>query len=579
MNNNTYTYKFDYVLKKYTSYAYRIFIVIIAMVIIFTQNNFFNLDIYMLISMLYIIYLFHSNKFNGIYRLLIDYGYIVLILFDKELYVFLNIILILFPLINSPNHTSKHKKLTLLFVVSSLSFCILYLTNSNYKNDISIMTIISALIGLALSSMLIYFEYMRNLFIKDIIQAYKKIDSIDFDNSRASNIPNIYKNIINIMNDELLNKYSVGSKINSITCISLTGQAINIENSSAFVLDIKLDNASIQKLYNLNANDSILFNVQFEVDNNKKHYNIVVCIEYKKKKFFFILFLTKYFKEPNFILKIVINDYLYSLFKKILITINFEEHINRTKLNNTRKILSEMKYVSTTNKSLHTLNNQFTPIKTYFTMLNDYEDVKFDLDKKVLEVMLKKQRIQAENSFNRIVQLSDYLLNKNLNPFSVKKLEDIKLKVLYMTLKPIWIEEFSIKEIIFDLNGKKLEEIVVYSNLSLIEILFIDIIQNIKKHAKSERSVSFEYKDGIISIIFRNNIKSPKEKRSLLKDIKLFNDDDKTQLLLKKGHGFSNIKEIITNLSIFCEMNIKNEIFEIKINIKEKEKKHENFSI
>ena len=55
-----------------------------------------------------------------------------------------------------------------------------------------------------------------------------------------------------------------------------------------------------------------------------------------------------------------------------------------------------------------------------------------------------------------------------------------------MTLKPLWIVEFSIKEIIFDLNGKKLEEIVVYSNLSLIEILFIDIIQNIKKHAYLE---------------------------------------------------------------------------------------------
>ena len=47
-------------------------------------------------------------------------------------------------------------------------------------------------------------------------------------------------------------------------------------------------------------------------------------------------------------------------------------------------------------------------------MLNDYEDDKLDLDKNFLESLLKKERLKAENSFNRIVELSEYLLNKNL---------------------------------------------------------------------------------------------------------------------------------------------------------------------
>lgn len=570
--NNTSTYKFDYILKKYTSYIYRTMIVIVSLFIVFTENNFFNLYIYIFVSLLYIVFIKKNNAIKGIYRLLFDYGYIIFILYNKELYNFLSILLFLLPFINSPNHTSKHKNIILLFLVSFISFCLLYLNNINYET-INNITIIGAFIGLLFSSILIYLEYLRNLFIKDIIEGYKKIDSIDFDNSRTSNIPNIYTKIISIMNDELLNKYFVGSKINFITCISLKQEKINIENSSKFILSIDLDNNSIQKLYNLKVNNSILFNVKFKIDGNQEESkNIVVSIEYKKIKFFFILFLTQDFEEPNFIIKIVINDYLYSLFKKILVTINFEEHIRITNLNNTKKILSEIKYVSTTNKSLHTLNNQFTPIKTYFKMLNDYEDINVDLDKKVLERMIKQERIKAENSFNKIVNLSEYLLNKNLNPFSIKKLENIKLKVLYMTLKPIWTEEFSITEILFNLNDRKLDDIFINSNLYLIEILFIDIIQNIKKYSKSEKSVSFEYKDGIISIVFKNDIKSSKERKQLLTNIKLFNDDNKTQLLLKKGHGFSNIKEIITNLNISCEMNLKNDIFEIKIDINEKEK-------
>lgn len=567
---------FDSAIKKIISIIYRIVLVILSMYIIFKVENIFNIYIYIFITCMYVFIYFKINrKINGLARLILDYGYIIFILFDKELFTFPSIVLFLLPFINSPNHTSKYKNISVLFSISYLTFLVLYTSNSHYKQNIDESIFVDLFFCLLIISILVYLEYLRSLFIKEILEGYKKIDKIDFDKSRASNIPNIYAKIIEVLNNELLEKYYIRSKISFITCISLEKEELNILNSSRFIFDLKLDNASVQKMYQIDKNNSMLYNLKFRIDEKDfEEKNIVFNINYKNKRYYFLLFFNENFKQPNFFIRAIIGDYLKPLFKKILLTISLEEHIRVTKLNNMKKILSEMKYVSTTNKSLHTLNNQFTPIKTYFTMLNDYENNE-SLDKIELNKMIKKQKITAENSFKRIISLSEYLLNKNLNPFAVKNLTNIKLKVLYMILKPIWIEEFTDGQIFFELGeNNSLEEIVIHSNIDLFEILFIDIVQNMKKYSKKDTSiVYFIYQNGMISIVFKNEVNfSPKERKTLIKEIQLFNNGDKLQLLLKKGHGFSNIKEIITNLGIMCQINLNENIFETTIKIKEKEK-------
>jgi hypothetical protein len=565
---------FDSAIKRIVSIIYRLILISLSLYIVFKEEGVLNIYLYVFLSFFYLfIYLKINKRINGIIRLILDYFFIIIILFDRELFTFPSIVLFLLPFINSPNHTSKYKNIFVLFLISFLSFSVLYINNFKYEQNIGVF--VDIFVCLLIISILIYLEYLRSLFIKEILEGYKKIDNIDFDKSRASNIPNIYSKIIEVLNNELLEKYYIRSKINFITCISLDKEELNILNSSKFIFNIKLDNASIQKLYQLDKDNSILYNLKFKVnENNEENKNIVFNINYKKKRYYFILFFNMNFSKPNFLIRIIIGDYLKPLFKKILLTISLEEHIRITKSNNMKKILSEMKYVSTTNKSLHTLNNQFTPIKTYFTMLNDYENDNNTLDKVVLGQMLKKQKVTAENAFKRIVTQSEYLLNKNLNPFAIKNLNNIKLKVLYMILKPIWMEEFSDKYISFNLNERNLDEVVIYSNIDLFEILFIDIVQNMKKYSKKNSRVNFVYENGIILIIFENEvILSPKDRKALIKDIQLFNDDDKLQLLLKKGHGFSNIKEIITNLGISCTISLKENIFETQIIIKEKEKK------
>ena len=62
----------------------------------------------------------------------------------------------------------------------------------------------------------------------------------------------------------------------------------------------------------------------------------------------------------------------------------------------------------------------------------------------------------------------------------------------------------------------------------------------------------------------------------IIKNIQLFNNGDKTQLLLKKGHGFSNIKEIITNLEIDCFIQLNKNIFETILTIPSIKEKSEN---
>ncbi|MCD4758009.1 MAG: hypothetical protein K8R39_07030 [Arcobacteraceae bacterium] len=561
-------HKFEYYTKQIISMIYRLFIVTIGISILILEKNYFDWYIYSIgISLYLLMYYKILNNQKAINRLIIDYIFIVFILYDKNLFSLLQITLFLLPFINSPNHTSKNKKTSQLFFISLISFSFLYFS----KNDFTTLKLLEIIGSLVIITLIISLEYIKSLLIKNILDGYQKIDDIDFEKSRSSNIPGIYNKVIDILNDILFNNFYIKSKIQYITCFIISNNNISIKNSSNFFQQLSISQNDIQKISKLRKDSHSIFNINFTINNDiSNNKNIIVYINYKSTIYYFILFFDDSFDKPNFLMKILIHHYLMPIFKKVLQTISFEEHIKDTQLKNKKKILNEMKYVATTNKSLHTLNNQFTPIKTYFKMLDDYNS--FDDSKKEnLNIMIKKMEKDAKKSFERILNLSEYLLDKNQNPFSIKELRDYKIKVLYMKIKQIWTEKFSEESIIFKFEDNFLNRKIT-SDMYLLEILFIDILENMSKYTSGNEHILFDYKDNNIIIILSNLVKlSPKDKKKLVTNIQLFNNDDRTQLLLKKGHGFANIKEIVTNLNIVCNISYVDSLFKMKVAINLKE--------
>lgn len=167
------------------------------------------------------------------------------------------------------------------------------------------------------------------------------------------------------------------------------------------------------------------------------------------------------------------------------------------------------------------------------------------------------------------MKLSETILDKNLNPFALKEVDYYTLKLIYMKLKLLWINKFDNEKIIMDINEESLKKTKIFTDIRILEILFLDIIENISKNKCNENySIKIEMHDEKVLIVFSNEVEmSPKDRKNLIKNIRLFNNDDRMQLLLKKGHGFANIKEMVTNLEIKCNMTLVNNDFTIELTL------------
>ena len=209
------------------------------------------------------------------------------------------------------------------------------------KNDFTTLKLLEIIGSLVIITLIISLEYIKSLLIKNILDGYQKIDDIDFEKSRSSNIPGIYNKVIDILNDILFNNFYIKSKIQYITCFIISNNNISIKNSSNFFQQLSISQNDIQKISKLRKDSHSIFNINFTINNDiSNNKNIIVYINYKSTIYYFILFFYDSFDNRNFLMKILIHHYLMPIFKKVLQLISFEEHINDTQLKNKKKILN-----------------------------------------------------------------------------------------------------------------------------------------------------------------------------------------------------------------------------------------------
>lgn len=562
----------DKPLKVIFSRIYRMILLVFSIILLIKEVNDITYFVYVLPFVYYSVYELIIKKLSALIRLSYDYLFIIVILTIVSSNSLLGMMFFLVPFINAPNHQDDKKNVMILFYISFISFTII----ESIKAKEFIFDVYS-LIALLITTLIIYFEYIRSIFFYKILDSYREMDSINFEKSRASNIPFTYKKLIELLNSKLFPSFFIHYKIEYISSFVIRNNQLSILNSSKFFAKISTTSDNIDKINTARKKDIILQNIPIELSEhgiNKN--NIIIPFQYKKSSIYFILFFNDKFEGVNTYLLIIINNYLKPLFKKVIKTIKFEEHIKNTQLDNIKNLLSDMKYVSTTNKSLHTINNEFTPIKNYFKMIKEAELFNEERKKEVYK-KIDKQAPQAIKSFEKIIELSETILDKNLNPFSLKNVRKYSIKIIFMKLKLLCIHRFDEDNIKLDIKEEELRNTEICTDINILEMLFLDIIENIHRNQIDENnySIKIEILNEKVEIAFNNEVYLDEEsnkRRELINSIKLFNNDERIQLLLKKGHGFANIKEMVTNLGILCELKLEENIFSTKLifDIKEK---------
>lgn len=394
MNN---IHNIDQPSKKLISKAYRIILILFSLLLLVKNWNQLAVIVFSIPFIYYFLFDLVIKKLSGFIRLVYDYFFILIILTIVHEESLLGMIFFLIPFINSPNHQENKKNVASLFYVSFLAYTIIESVNAK-----QVIFDFYAFVALGLVTIIIFFEHLRSVFSNKILDSYREIDQINFEKSRSSNIPSTYHKVISLLNSKILPTFFISYKVKYISSFVIRNNQLSILNSSKFFTGIHTTQENIEKIKSYAKKEKTLQKIPIEIQNHGiSDNNILIYFQYKMSFIYFVLFFDDKFDKSSLFLLIVVNNYLKPLFKKVLQTIKFEEHIKSTQLENMKKLLSDMKYVSTTNKSLHTINNEFTPIKNYFKMIK--ETNKFDEEKRdIVLKKIEKQAPQAVKSFDRI---------------------------------------------------------------------------------------------------------------------------------------------------------------------------------
>lgn len=173
----------EFTFKITTSLFFRLVIVVYSFFLLFAQENIFPLYVYFIVCIVYFatyIVLFSKGLHN--YRTISDFAFMTFVLLDKDVLLLYNGIFILFPLINSPNHTSNGRSPVLLFLLSSVCFLVLMILKKQHvtMQYLAVLGVVSAVF------LLVLFEYIRSSYLKKYERLLNKLDDIVVKSSSAS---------------------------------------------------------------------------------------------------------------------------------------------------------------------------------------------------------------------------------------------------------------------------------------------------------------------------------------------------------------------------------------------------------
>ncbi len=531
------------ILKYATSIAFRGLIVLYSIFILLSQNNFFHPFIYITVIILYLyIYWQLLMKQKPISRTLNDYIYIFIILMGKDIFEFQNMILLLFPIINAPNHTQNKRQPGLLLLLSYSSFLILTFFD---EKEVAISTYFYILISFFTLTLITYFEYYRSTTINKLLNIYNQIDQIISKKSSTSQLPEVYKMIVKKLNED--------AKVNAFQIIGFQHQKNHwvIKNSSEFVHSYNIDN-----VINSFQDTKLIINKEIKINNHDYDSNIAIKLD----KFIFLIITEDKVKELNILNIIKVYEILIPMFKKIINIIELENLLQKQKFKTLRSLRTKSKYVNTVMKSTHYLSNQFSPITNYFNLKEKYDslpDSETELKSKML-ILLNDEETRARVSINNITDRSLRILDKEESPFMPKTLKETKHKQIFMVIKNVWMQYFFENEIIIkNFNENNSETFAL--DLSTLEYICTDLFENVRKYSQNYHKIEFDFQHEIhITII--NDIKSfEKNRADILEIVKNFNNDERIEINKRKGHGLSHAKESAHLLNMDIKLSIDEE--------------------
>ena len=530
----------DSAFKRIISVLFRLLLVINSVIIILTFDNIFPNEYYVIGGVFYIIlYFLLRNKkgFFSILRLLSDYLFILLILWNKPTNNILTLTLILLPIVNSVNHSTNENRSRFSFLLVLLSISLLYVLNKFSFSFAYLVPILS----FSLINSLIYF---RTSMIRQVTQLHNTIDQFYEENFSVFGINNILKNITRIISkDKTLLQWFLKPEL--IVAFRLNEKKLTLRSSSNFIISFEF-NDEVKFLHDI-MTSGVCEDFEISVDGKKLYQTLAILITSGadfnyvyvitcKSKLFGVLY-TKHLLKP--------------LFTKVSRVLEIEVELKMERSRYLDNIKSKMQFVSSTIQAVHFLNNKFTPITGYFSLCKRLSTLEDGDTKNQLQEIINQERIKADENLDLVLNKFNEIRDRSLNPYLVQGLHKFSLFKIFSIIRQAW-EENGLDRNAFEIQWTpEVFKKVIEINLDSFEYVLEEIIINIIKHSTCDYSLRFLDYDGQPTAKFTNKIKSYKKNEATLKrNIKDFNNEKTGETIKRTSYGLSFIKQFLEQLKI-----------------------------
>jgi hypothetical protein len=536
--------------KEIISVLYRIILIIYSILVLvlkdFTIPFWYTVLYFVLFFTIYIL-LYNKDKFYSFLRLLNDYVFIGLTVYSVQIIDIYTLGLLFLPILNSQNHTGK-KKSILLYIFPIVIILLV-------RNNLDYYLFIPFLAFFIINS----FELLKNKYQSFYNELNSSLDDFLIEESSMDKLHNIYEVIIPIFN-----KHKFFSKeIKDIICFQKNGDSMNVVNGSAFVFDYLFHDK--KELFD--KNKKLIYNAKgIILNSNEIKENVILKIDKNSINYMFLIIPDE--NSPGFQLSHLPFFYklLYPFFFRLSHVFNFKRVQNIDNRKNFHNIAKKVTYVNNAINSMHFTRNKLSPLKTYLSMIDDYEKEKSQDRRTMIEPFLKEERKKLKTSLDLILGRADIILEKSNNPFNVLDSDDYSFMLVLVKVRDsasYYLKsekfEFIFDEIDFSFPRK------IKVNETGIELILSNWFSNVNKYKSTEKYGVIVNEDEKHYMLKFFNKFTNKDYDKIPDFVEDFNSNDRMAILKRKTHGLIEIKDFLEQMGIDGNMKVDKDMLYFEI--------------
>ena len=515
-----------------SSIIYRLIILLFSWYIANEEVGIISPKILCVIAVMYfILYLYLLKKEKAILRMILDFLYINLVIWGRDVNTSMPFLLILLPLINAINFSGRKRHTKLLMILMFITYMIHMKTFQNW-----------ALVSM-ISIWLIYYTSWIKVREWNVINDISlHIDGF-FINQKEIQKPHlIYEHIINDLNNFFFMSDKNG--ISQIRSYTIRGNKLWLVKSSKFLWERTLD-LSIEELNSLRKNHVITKKTETQEQ-------VLTYIHQGDLEYVFLCII----ENPQGILSSIRHRFNYVLlktFSKVALLHNSEFRIMEKRNEKFNEIKDNLLYVNKAVKIMHYIRNKLTPMTNVIAFYREEKKMSEEVRTKMFKYM-DHLVYQADKDLKDILTTANYLLDKSNNPYVQPALKQVHVSKIYIFVSEV-VEQLlgGIVEADESLRKQLESNLVVDINILETKIMLTDWVNNMRKYMLNDYSVIVKMEENKLVINFENNFKAQED--DIIQLVKDMNNKSKDAVIEGKNYGYGvfTIKSIAADLGIGIE--------------------------